>query len=156
MIIDYINPFVDASYEILSQYIKDGSLKSSDISLSSNISSVSGIAAIIGLTNDICGNVVIELDMATSDKIVFMMNDNKEGLSEDIYYSTMKELVNLIGGLSVTKLEKSGFNVGLTPPMIIKGENVEYIISDSEALHVRLESSIGIFDVLVAIVSYKE
>ncbi len=155
MIIDYINPFVDASYEILSQYIKDGSLKSSDISLSSNISSVSGIAAMIGLTNDIRGNVVIELDMETADKIVFMMNDNKEGLSEDIYYSTMKELVNLIGGLSVTKLEKYGFNVGLTPPMIIKGENVEYIISDSEALHVRLESSMGVFDVLVAIVSYK-
>ncbi len=152
MQLEYINAFVDASCEIFGQYIKDGSLKVGDVSLRDSVLSVSGLAAIIGLTDEVNGNVLISFDEITSDKLVVMMSSRIEANSEDIYYSAVRELVNLVAGLAVTKLEKMGFNIGVTPPMIVRGDDVRYITLESEALHVKLESSIGILNVLVAVV----
>ncbi len=155
MKLEYINPFVEAAYETLSQYINDGSLKSGDVALRKDISSMSGIAVILTLVDSVAGNIVIDLDKQTADNIVGLMNEGHD-VSEDVYYSTLKELVNLIGGLYVTKLYKLGFNLGVTPPMIIKGNDVDFVISESEALHVELSSSIGILNVLVSIAFYNE
>ncbi len=157
MQLEYINAFVDASCEIFGRYIKDGSLKVGDISLKDSVLSVSGLAAIIGLTNEASGNkasgnVLISFDEKTSDEVVAVMNGKRETLTEDVYYSTVRELANLVAGLAVTKLEKVGFNIGITPPMIVRGLDVRYVTSESEALHVKLESSIGVLNVLVAVI----
>ncbi len=150
MQLEYINAFVDASYEIFGRYIKDGSLKVGDVSLRDSILSVSGLAAIIGLTNEANGNVLISFDELTSDEVVAIMNEKREDFSEELYYSTVRELANLIAGLAVTKLEKNGFDIGVTPPMIVRGLDVRYVTSESEALHVKLESSVGVLNVLVS------
>ncbi len=152
MQLEYINAFVDASCEIFGRYIEDGSLKVGDISLRDSILSVSGLAAIVGLTNEANGNVLISFDEKTSDEIVAVMNKGPKDCSEDLYYSTVRELANLVAGLAVTKLETMGFNIGITPPMIVRGLDVRYVTSESEALHVKLESSIGVLNVLVAVI----
>lgn len=152
MQLEYINAFVDASCEIFGRYIEDGSLRVGDISLRDSILSVSGLAAIIGLTNQANGNVLISFDEETSDEIVATMNGEPHNCSEDIYYSTIRELVNMVAGLAVTKLETMGFDIGVTPPMVVRGLDVRYVTSESEALHVKLESSIGVLNVLVAVI----
>lgn len=156
MRLDYIRPFTDASNEILQNYLGDN-IKTSDITLKGDFVNASGIIAIVALSEDIVGHFIIDMEIETAKKIVSIMNNDKE-IKEinKLSLSTLQELVNLIAGLAVTKLEKDGYNVNMSPPVIMKSKNLEVSISDSEFLHIKLDTSIGDFNILVAVESEKE
>lgn len=156
MRLDYIRPFTDASNEILQNYLGDN-IKTSDITLKGDFVNASGIIAIVALSEDIVGHFIIDMEIETAKKIVSIMNNDKE-IKEinKLSLSTLQELVNLIAGLAVTKLEKDGYNVNISPPVIMKSKNLEVSISDSEFLHIKLDTSIGDFNILVAVESEKE
>lgn len=155
MRLDYIRPFTDASNEILGNYIKDG-IKTSDITLKGDFLNTSGLIAIVSLSKDIVGHFLIDMEEETAKKIVSLMNDREIKDIDKLSLSTLQELVNLIAGLSVTKLEADGYDVDISPPVIMKSKNLEVSISDSEFLHIKLDTSIGDFNILVAVESEKE
>lgn len=156
MRLDYIRPFTDASNEILQNYLLDG-IKTSDITLKGDFVNASGIIAIVALSEDITGHYIIDMEIETAKKIVSIMNNEREIKDiNKLSLSTLQELVNLIAGLAVTKLEKDGYNVNISPPVIMKSKNLEVSISDSEFLHIKLDTSIGNFNILVAVESEKE
>ncbi|WP_297204339.1 chemotaxis protein CheX [uncultured Brachyspira sp.] len=155
MRLDYIRPFTDASNEILKNYIKDG-IKTSDITLKGDFLNASGLIAIVALSKDIVGHFLIDMEEETAKKIVSLMNDREIKDIDKLSLSTLQELVNLIAGLSVTKLETDGYDVDISPPVIMKSKNLEVSISDSEFLHIKLDTSIGDFNILVAVESEKE
>ena len=155
MRLDYIRPFTDASNEILKNYIKDG-IKTSDITLKGDFLNASGLIAIVGLSKDIVGHFLIDMEEETAKKIVSLMNDREIKDIDKLSLSTLQELVNLIAGLSVTRLETDGYDVDISPPVIMKSKNLEVSISDSEFLHIKLDTSIGDFNILVAVESEKE
>ena len=155
MRLDYIRPFTDASNEILANYIKDG-IKTSNITLKGDFLNTSGLIAIVALSKDIIGHFLIDMEEETAKKIVSLMNDREIKDIDKLSLSTLQELVNLIAGLSVTKLESDGYDVDISPPVIMKSKNLEVSISDSEFLHIKLDTSIGDFNILVAVESEKE
>ncbi|MDA0062706.1 chemotaxis protein CheX [Brachyspira hyodysenteriae] len=155
MRLDYIRPFTDASNEILQNYIKDG-IKIGDITLKGDFVNASGIIAIVALSNDIVGHFIIDMKLETAKKIVSIMNDREIKDIDKLSLSTLQELVNLIAGLALTKLETDGYDVDISPPVIMKSKNLEVSISDSEFLHIKLDTSIGDFNILVAVESEKE
>ena len=155
MRLDYIKPFTDASNEILKNYIKDG-IKISDITLKGDFLNTSGLIAIVSLSNDIVGHFLIDIEEEAAKKIVSLMNDSEVKDIDKLSLSTLQELVNLIAGLSVTKLEADGYDVNISPPVIMRSKNLEVSISDSEFLHIKLDTSIGDFNILVAVESEKE
>ena len=155
MRLDYIRPFTDASNEILKNYIKEG-IKTSDITLKGDFLNASGLIAIVALSKDIVGHFLIDMEEETAKKIVSLMNDREIKDIDKLSLSTLQELVNLIAGLSVTKLETDGYDVDISPPVIMKSKNLEVSISDSEFLHIKLDTSIGDFNILVAVESEKE
>ncbi|WP_028330453.1 chemotaxis protein CheX [Brachyspira alvinipulli] len=155
MRLDYIRPFTDASNEILANYIKDG-IKTSDITLKGDFLNTSGLIAIVALSKDIIGHFLIDMEEETAKKMVSLMNDREIKDIDKLSLSTLQELVNLIAGLSVTKLEADGYDVDISPPVIMKSKNLEVSISDSEFLHIKLDTSIGDFNILVAVESEKE
>ena len=155
MRLDYIRPFTDASNEILANYIKDG-IKTSGITLKGDFLNTSGLIAIVALSKDIIGHFLIDMEEETAKKIVSLMNDREIKDIDKLSLSTLQELVNLIAGLSVTKLESDGYDVDISPPVIMKSKNLEVSISDSEFLHIKLDTSIGDFNILVAVESEKE
>ena len=155
MRLDYIRPFTDASNEILKNYIKDG-IKTSDITLKGDFLNASGLIAIVALSKDIVGHFLIDMEEETAKKIVSLMNDREIKDIDKLSLSTLQELVNLIAGLSVTRLETDGYDVDISPPVIMKSKNLEVSISDSEFLHIKLDTSIGDFNILVAVESEKE
>lgn len=156
MKLDYIRPFTDASNEILRNYIKDG-VKTSSLTLKGDFINTSGIIATVTLSKDIVGCFILDLEEETAKKIVDLMNYNKVKKDiDELFLSTLKELTNLIAGLSVTKLYKYGYDVDISPPIIMKSKSLEFPICNSEFLHIKLDTSIGNFNILVAIESEKE
>lgn len=155
MRLDYIKPFVEASNEILSNYIKDG-IKTSDINLQGEFLKVSGIATVVALSNDIVGHVIIDMAEDTACKVVSLMSGSSMRDFDKLSLSTLQELINLIAALAVTKLESDGYDVRISPPVIVRGKDAEVSISESEFLHIKIDTSIGDLNILVTVESEKE
>ncbi|WP_295158684.1 chemotaxis protein CheX [uncultured Brachyspira sp.] len=155
MRLDYIRHFADASNEILQNYLKDG-IKIRDITLKGSFVNTSGIIVIVSLSEDVIGHFIADMKVETAQKIVSIMNKSEVKDIDKMSLSALKELINLIAGLAVTKLGEDGYNINISPPAIMKSKNLEISISDSEFLHIKLDTSIGDFNILVAVESEKE
>lgn len=147
---EFINPFAEASHEVLSAYIED-EMRTSDILLRDGFSEVAGVGVILGLMGDAKGNVLIDMTEETACKVASKMNGSDIFNFNELARASIKELVNQISGLAVTKLEKENFDMGVTPPIVIHGKKIDYDAFKKESLHVRLETSLGDIDILVAI-----
>lgn len=156
MRLEYIKPFTEAAYEIFASYIVDGSIDVSNIVLEDGFVPVSGVALTSTLSGDVVGNIVIDMPVDPALSVVELMGDGQADMSNKLTVSTLQELLNLIAGLFVTKLESSGINVNISPPTVVYGQNAKIFTISFEALHIKINTSIGGFDVLVAIESEKE
>jgi chemotaxis protein CheX len=150
MRVEYINPFVEAAYNILTEVL-GGEIKRGELYLKSASVPVMGVAALVGLAGDVEGRVIFDMDMTTAMKIASQMNQEDLKQFDDLAKATITELANLITAQAVTKLHDLGFRFDLTPPALFTGENMEISDHDVEALIVPMETSQGRVEVNVAI-----
>lgn len=150
MRVEYINPFSEAAYNILSQVL-EGDIKRGDLYLKSASMSVMGVAAIVGLAGDVEGRVIFDMTFDTALKIASAMNFETFTVFDELPRATITELANLITAQAVTKLHDLGFKFDLTPPALFTGEKMEISNNDIEALIVPIETSKGKVEINVAI-----
>jgi Predicted inhibitor of MCP methylation, homolog of CheC len=150
MRVEYINPFVEAAYNILTEVL-GGQIKRGELYLKSTSMPVMGVAALVGLAGDVEGRVIFDMNMDTAMKIASQMNQEELKLFDDLAKATITELANLITAQAVTKLHDLGFRFDLTPPALFTGENMEISDHEVEALIVPMETSQGRVEVNVAI-----
>ena len=154
MRVEYINPFVEAAYNVLKEVLQV-ELKRGELYLKSSSMPVLGVAAIIGLAGDVEGRVLFDMDRSTAIKIANHMlqsmdMDSIEVLN-DMGKATITELANMITGQAVTKLHNLGFKFDLTPPAIFTGDNMEITDPKVEALIVPMELPQGKIEINVAV-----
>ncbi len=150
MRVEYINPFVEAAYNILSEVL-GGQIRRGELYLKSTSMPVMGVAALVGLAGDVEGRVIFDMELVTAMKIASKMNDEELKSFDELAKATITELANLITAQAVTKLHDLGFRFDLTPPAIFTGENMEISDHEVEALIVPMETSQGRVEVNVAI-----
>jgi len=150
MRVEYINPFVEAAYNILTEVL-GGEIRRGELYLKSTSMPVMGVAAMVGLAGDVEGRVIFDMDIGTAMKIASQMNQEELKLFDDLAKATITELANLITAQAVTKLHDLGFRFDLTPPALFTGENMEISDHEVEALIVPMETSQGRVEVNVAI-----
>jgi len=150
MRVEYINPFVEAAYNILTEVL-GGEVNRGELYLKSTSVTVMGVAALVGLAGDVEGRVIFNMNMATAMKIASKMNNEELASFDDLAKATITELANLITAQAVTKLHDLGFRFDLTPPALFTGENMEISDHDVEALIVPMTTDQGKVEVNVAI-----
>lgn len=150
MRVEYINPFSEAAYVVLSEVLA-GETKRGDLYLKYTCMPVMGVAAIVGLAGDVEGRVVFDMTLDTALKIASSMNEEKLAAFDELARATITELANLITAKAVTTLHELGFKFDLTPPALFTGDNMEISSSDIEALIVPMETPQGKVEINVAI-----
>jgi len=150
MRVEYINPFVESAYNVLSEVIGPD-IKRGDLYLKSTTQPVMGVAAIVGLAGDVEGRVLFDMSIKTAISVASKMNGEQLGSLDELGKATITELANMITAQAVTKLHELGFQFDLTPPAIITGENMEVSNTDVEALIVPMELPDGKIEINVAI-----
>lgn len=150
MRVEYINPFVEAAYNILTEVL-GGDVKRGELFLKSSSMSVMGVAALVGLAGDVEGRVIFDMDMKTAMNIASRMNQEEFTVFDDMAKATITELANMITAQAVTKLHDLGFRFDLTPPALFTGDNMEISDHEVEALIVPMETDQGRVEVNVAI-----
>lgn len=150
MRVEYINPFVEAAYNILTEVL-GGEIRRGELYLKSTSMPVMGVAALVGLAGDVEGRVIFDMSLSTAMKIASKMNSEELGQFDDLAKATITELANLITAQAVTKLHDLGFRFDLTPPALFTGDNMEISDHEVEALIVPMETDQGKVEVNVAI-----
>jgi chemotaxis protein CheX len=150
MRVEYINPFVEAAYSVLTEVLH-GEVKRGNLFLKASTKSVMGVAAIVGLAGEVEGRVLFDMSKQTAIKIASVMNMEELIELDELAKATISELANMITAQSVTKLHELGFRFDLTPPAIITGENMEVSDQEVEALIVPMETPYGSIEINVAI-----
>jgi chemotaxis protein CheX len=143
MRVEYINPFVEAAFNVLKEVLNTD-VKRGDLYLKSSSMSIMGVAALVGLAGDVEGRVLFDMTKETALSVASSMNGEDMKVLDDMVKATITELANMITAQAVTKLHDLGFKFDLTPPALFSGENME--ISNNlevEALIVPMEIGTG-------------
>jgi chemotaxis protein CheX len=153
MRVEYINPFVEATYNILKEVL-NRDVKRGDLYLKESTMKIMGVAALVGLAGDVEGRVLFDMTKETGLKVATAMNFGDVFTRlDDMAKSTLTELANMITAQAVTKLYDLGFKFDLTPPALFIGDNMEIANTlKVEALIVPMElGDFGKIEVNVAI-----
>ena len=143
MRVEYINPFVEAAFNVLKEVLGTD-IKRGDLYLKSTTMQIQGVAALVGLAGDVEGRVLFDMTKATALAVASGMNGEEMKVLDDLVKATITELANMITAQAVTKLHDLGFKFDLTPPALFTGDNME--ISNTlevEALIVPMEIGPG-------------
>ncbi|MDR2072955.1 MAG: chemotaxis protein CheX [Spirochaetaceae bacterium] len=138
MRVEYINPFVEAAFNVLKEVVNTD-VKRGDLYLKSTTMSIMGVAALVGLAGDVEGRVLFDMTKETALNIAGAMNNDKFTQLDELAKATITELANMITAQAVTKLHDLGFKFDLTPPALFSGENMEISNHEVEALIVPME-----------------
>ena len=150
MRVEYINPFVEAAYNILSEVLAED-VKRGDLYLKSTSMPVMGVAAFVGLAGDVEGRVLFDMSMDTALKVASKMNMEELTEFDELVKASITEVANMITGQAVTKLHDLGFKFDLTPPSLFTGEKMEISDHEVEALIVPMLTEQGKIEVNVAV-----
>jgi chemotaxis protein CheX len=151
MRVEYINPFVEAAFNVLKEVLTTD-VKRGDLYLKSTTMSIMGVAALVGLAGDVEGRVLFDMTKTTALNIAGAMNGEEFSTLDDLAKATITELANMITAQAVTKLHDLGFKFDLTPPALFTGENMEISNREVEALIVPMElGTTGKIEINVAI-----
>ena len=150
MRVEYINPFVEAAFNILKEVLGT-EITRGDLYLKSSSQPVLGVTAIVGLTGDVEGRVLFDMSKETALAIASAMNGEEITKLDDLAKATINELANMITAQSVTKLSDLGYKFDITPPAIFTGEKMEVSDVSIEALIVPIEMPLGKLEINVAV-----
>lgn len=150
MRVEYINPFVEAAFSVLSEVLET-EIERGELYLKSTSQPVLGVATIVGLAGDVEGRVLFDMSQETALAVASAMNGEELASLDELAKATITELSNMITAQAVTKLHDLGFKFDLTPPAIFTGENMEVSDSGVEALIVPIQLTQGRVEINVAI-----
>lgn len=129
MKIEYINPFIESAMYVLEQLnIRDIMVEKNKLKILVEPISSLGVSALVGLTGQLKGRVIYDMDEPTALAIVSKMNSEDFKVFNEMARSTINELANMITGTAVSKLSNLGYKFDLTPPSLFSGQKI--IISD--------------------------
>ncbi|MGM0508374.1 MAG: chemotaxis protein CheX [Fusobacteriota bacterium] len=151
MKVEYINPFIEATFDILKQ-VASVSPKKGKLQMKNEPVPSYGVTVLVGVVGEVKGQVVYSLSIEAAKKLAekMMMGMPVEEFDE-MAKSAISELGNMITGTASTKLAGQGLDVDISPPTLITGSNVSISATDIQTIVVPVESSLGDFEINIAL-----
>ncbi|MGL4367506.1 MAG: chemotaxis protein CheX [Brevinemataceae bacterium] len=150
MLIDYINPFVEATFEIMSE-ILNSPIKRGQIQLKNIGEEMKGIAVIIGVTGNVSGRIIFDMNESTALLLSEKLNNEQFSSFNTLARSTISEIANMITGRAVTKLAKDSRSFNFSPPTLLSGANIFIFETGTiEALIIPIDTGYGVLDINIA------
>ena len=142
MKMELIQPFINAADAVLAQGLQCP-ISIANLSMEQEAYRRKGVAALIWVTGDIEGRIVIDLDTETAVRVASRFAGAELPESDDLVRETVCELANQVIGNAVTSLNDQGFNFRVHPPALHTSEHGPKSTEDTEALVICFETRIG-------------
>ncbi len=143
MKVEYINPFLKASVEVLRMMAQIEFVMGKPY-LKTSPFTAENMIIVVGITGEIRGQAVISMSLEMAKVIASsMMMGMPVPEMDEMAKSALSELGNMIMGNSATLLFNQGVNIDITPPTLMMGENLSISSAQMTTLSVPLTSPQG-------------
>src|ERR1700745_3108799 len=142
MKMDVIQPFINSADAVLAQGLQCSTAIGSR-GMEEEAYRRKGMAAMVWLTGDIEGRIIIDLDPETAVRVASKMAGAELPESDSLVRETACELANQIIGNAITALNDQGFHFRVHPPVMHTSEEGIKGTEDTEALVMCFETPIG-------------
>jgi chemotaxis protein CheX len=142
MKMELIQPFINAADAVLAQGLQCPT-SIANLSMDQEAYRRKGVAALIWVTGDIEGRIVIDLDPDTAVRVASRFAGAELPESDDLVRETVCELANQVIGNAVTSLNDQGFHFRVHPPVLHTSEHGPKSSEDTEALVICFDTCIG-------------
>lgn len=122
MRVEYINPFVDATINVMSTMTGHTPIRGK-LGLTTNESPSFDISAVIGIAGDVHGSVVISFPESCALKVVSSFIGENKTVVDDEVMDAVGEFVNMIAGGAKKTLTGNGMRFKIAIPNVIVGKD---------------------------------
>ena len=142
MKMELIQPFINAADAVLAQNLKSPT-SIANLTMEEEAYRRKGVAALVWVTGDIEGRMVIDLDADTAVRVARHLAGEDLPGSGDLVKETVCELANQVIGNAVTSLNDQGFHFRVHPPVLHTSDHGPKCSEDTEALVICFETDSG-------------
>jgi chemotaxis protein CheX len=150
--VQFINPFLAASFSVLSMILGDVPTKGSPSAQTDNATSQQ-VNVLVGVVGQAEGHVIFGMSLATADRIASVMIGSPVVSFDQLAASAIAELCNMICGNALLQISEAGFTCDLAPPSVVRGSKVEICSLSLPAIVLPLVLEQGEFTITVALQS---
>jgi len=142
MKMELIQPFINSADAVLAQGLQC-STAIGNLSMEEEAYRRKGVAAMVWVTGDIEGRIIIDLDPETAVRVASKMAGSDLPESDLLVRETACELANQIIGNAITALNDQGFHFRVHPPLLLTSSEGDKTSEDVEALMICFETGLG-------------
>ncbi len=150
MKVQYINPFVDASFKVI-EMVLNMKVEKGQLAMRPAVFTSQQCNIITGVTGKVEGQVMYGMSLITADKVASQMLGQPVRTFDQLAASAIAELGNMITGNASVLLSEAGYSCDITPPSIIRGTNVKMSTLNIPALVVPLCIDLGEIELTVSL-----
>jgi chemotaxis protein CheX len=151
MDIKYINPFMDSLIKVLTSFgIND--IKRGNISRKETMNTAMDVTSIIGIVGGFRGNVAYSFSSGTAKQLASaMMMGMPVAELDSMSRSAVGELTNMITGTAAAIFSANGEEIKLTPPSLIFGDDIFFIISMVQTISIDMLTPAGVIEINIGL-----
>lgn len=147
---ELINPFIIAAREVLQQEI-GSEVQIGQLSLDNNLLTGREIKVNISMTGDVEGLIFYGLERHQACRLASLMLGEPIAEFNELVYSAVAELGNVISGIATRELERAGYITDISTPVVLVGEQAKINLVGLTYLVVQLSTAVGPLTLLVAL-----
>ena len=148
---DLINPFLSATSGILAQ-LNINDIRMGKRAIKEMMFVNLDVTSVISLVGTLRGNISLSCSETTTKGLIsaMMMGMPVETI-DSVARSGFGEFTNMVAGNAVSTLAEADYQVDITPPSIITGKNVYFIISQVKTIAVTLNTGVGDIEINIGL-----
>lgn len=128
MKVELVEPFVRAGFLVIETVLNNRPVRGT-LSMRRTVATTQQITIELGVDGVVSGNVLYGMSMTTAQKIASVMMGQPLASMDDMAWSAVSELANIITGRATQLLNDNGYECNISTPSIIKGWNVEVTVA---------------------------
>ena len=148
---ELINAFLSAVQTVLVQETGVSATRESRPGIDRSTITPYEITAIIGITGDIAGMVMISMPKETALRFYSAVMGEEKTEADSIVASAIAEFTNTVAGTAAIALDDKGLSANISPPVVIHGKGASVSTLDLPRIAVPLKTGIGPMTVELAI-----
>lgn len=147
---EYIEPFVLSTIKVLDSVIQCDITKGPH-SLVKSADIADDIAIVVRLRGDSEGSIILNMPECTALKVCRAMFGDDFDTLTPVGMDSIAELANMIAGNAATVLNDMGYDLALSPPLIVTKDDLKCKTPEVEAFQIPLFTEFGEMTMNVAL-----
>jgi chemotaxis protein CheX len=150
MNVKFLNPFIEAAYEVL---LAETGLNSTrgELALDKHLYVTDDVTVLLSLVGHVEGSVFYSMNNATAMGLVSRMLGETLAEFSGLAQSGVAELGNVITGRASVKLAEAGYGTNISPPTLLTGKGASLSTLDMARLIVPLHHDLGAITIHLAL-----